>query len=310
DMVLGQELETEPQQSPGGKDQALKPRMVIVFSDMLIYGTTRNFSNGGEENMVVFNFDQTDVVASLDSEDAVIVTTTQDQQQKSCTFSFHTPMARDEWIQSVRSVIEAHHTRRLNEMRRRRKRQSSASSTHSEWSLFRSVGNSVGAGGGGGGGGSGAVGGGRDGGDSASEVSVSSSVGGDGNGGNGGRSGSAAGSYHTWGVSSFGSDRSHMNAQWIPDAEATVCMICQTTKFTLITRKHHCRQCGRVICYKCSRFQEFSSLTLSYKASHSTAPDKMVRVCTDCYLDGSGTLSSASQSNEFESETVSSVAGV
>ncbi|KAI8825767.1 uncharacterized protein EV422DRAFT_616820 [Fimicolochytrium jonesii] len=57
---------------------------------------------------------------------------------------------------------------------------------------------------------------------------------------------------------------------WIPDEEATVCMICQNTKFSLLTRKHHCRQCGRVICWKCSR------------------TESNVRLCTECHEDNDG----------------------
>ncbi|XP_048579492.1 uncharacterized protein LOC5521723 isoform X2 [Nematostella vectensis] len=38
--------------------------------------------------------------------------------------------------------------------------------------------------------------------------------------------------------------------RWMSDDEAHVCPLC-SQKFTQIRRKHHCRQCGRVLCNKC-----------------------------------------------------------
>ncbi|XP_054274611.1 zinc finger FYVE domain-containing protein 9-like [Macrosteles quadrilineatus] len=37
---------------------------------------------------------------------------------------------------------------------------------------------------------------------------------------------------------------------WVPDTDALSCMQCQQ-KFTVIKRRHHCRACGQVLCYKC-----------------------------------------------------------
>eukprot|EP01105_Mastigella_eilhardi_P019332 TRINITY_DN453_c2_g1_i2.p1 TRINITY_DN453_c2_g1~~TRINITY_DN453_c2_g1_i2.p1 ORF type:complete len:448 (+),score=88.74 TRINITY_DN453_c2_g1_i2:858-2201(+) len=37
---------------------------------------------------------------------------------------------------------------------------------------------------------------------------------------------------------------------WIPDNKSTNCMICGV-EFTLITRRHHCRNCGKIICGRC-----------------------------------------------------------
>ncbi|KAJ1970761.1 hypothetical protein H4R34_005958, partial [Dimargaris verticillata] len=59
-------------------------------------------------------------------------------------------------------------------------------------------------------------------------------------------------------------------SRWVPDEAATVCMVCQTTAFTLLIRKHHCRACGRVICYRCS-------------VMTSVRMEKAVRMCTDCF---------------------------
>ncbi|KAM9293873.1 zinc finger FYVE domain-containing protein 21 isoform 1-T1 [Gastrophryne carolinensis] len=38
--------------------------------------------------------------------------------------------------------------------------------------------------------------------------------------------------------------------QWVPDKECPRCMHCEA-KFDFITRKHHCRRCGKCFCDKC-----------------------------------------------------------
>ena len=53
-------------------------------------------------------------------------------------------------------------------------------------------------------------------------------------------------------------------AEWVPDAEAPECMRCNV-KFTVLTRRHHCRECGHVICNGCS------------------AVRGKQRACVDCY---------------------------
>ncbi|XP_006839559.1 PREDICTED: zinc finger FYVE domain-containing protein 21 isoform X2 [Chrysochloris asiatica] len=40
--------------------------------------------------------------------------------------------------------------------------------------------------------------------------------------------------------------------QWVPDKECARCMQCDT-KFDFITRKHHCRRCGKCFCDRCCR---------------------------------------------------------
>lgn len=44
---------------------------------------------------------------------------------------------------------------------------------------------------------------------------------------------------------------SNLAPVWVPDAEARTCTICGI-KFTITNRRHHCRQCGQVVCGKCS----------------------------------------------------------
>ncbi|KAL2098637.1 hypothetical protein ACEWY4_005117 [Coilia grayii] len=48
----------------------------------------------------------------------------------------------------------------------------------------------------------------------------------------------------------FNSPFSLDEPQWVPDKECSRCMQCEA-KFDFITRKHHCRRCGRCFCDKC-----------------------------------------------------------
>lgn len=70
-----------------------------------------------------------------------------------------------------------------------------------------------------------------------------------------------------------------LNANWIPDHEATECMMphCRV-RFSMFTRRHHCRQCGRVMCSKCSAFV--------VKSNNPAAPSTTKkRVCLECFTD-------------------------
>lgn len=62
-------------------------------------------------------------------------------------------------------------------------------------------------------------------------------------------------------------------APWIPDKATDICMRCTHTKFSTLTRRHHCRKCGFVVCAECSR-QKFLMPRLS---------PKPLRVCNLCY---------------------------
>lgn len=39
---------------------------------------------------------------------------------------------------------------------------------------------------------------------------------------------------------------------WVLNDEVVECMCCQKTTFSMFNRRHHCRRCGRVVCYYCS----------------------------------------------------------
>lgn len=60
---------------------------------------------------------------------------------------------------------------------------------------------------------------------------------------------------------------------WVPDSEVRKCPVCQVTIFSMFSRRHHCRRCGRVVCSTCSQHK---SLVQGYGSL-------FVRVCLDCY---------------------------
>lgn len=61
--------------------------------------------------------------------------------------------------------------------------------------------------------------------------------------------------------------------QWVKDEDVSSCMCCRRTKFSLLTRRHHCRRCARVVCSNCS--QNKTMIAEVYG-------ELMVRVCDDC----------------------------
>lgn len=62
-------------------------------------------------------------------------------------------------------------------------------------------------------------------------------------------------------------------AHWVPDDKSDSCMHCRATKFSTYNRKHHCRNCGIIVCDGCSK-KRFLLLHLDTKP---------VRVCDGCY---------------------------
>ncbi|KAI6240151.1 hypothetical protein M3Y99_00502200 [Aphelenchoides fujianensis] len=62
--------------------------------------------------------------------------------------------------------------------------------------------------------------------------------------------------------------------EWVPDSECDNCVACGSP-FTFVRRRHHCRKCGRIFCYRCSA-HAISIPELGY--------DRPVRVCNVCFL--------------------------
>ncbi|MHC1730378.1 MAG: FYVE zinc finger domain-containing protein [Syntrophobacteraceae bacterium] len=63
------------------------------------------------------------------------------------------------------------------------------------------------------------------------------------------------------------------DVKWVPDEEAPTCMLCHTS-FGVFTRRHHCRECGKVFCAKCCSH----TMALPHRGLY----DKE-RVCNTCY---------------------------
>eukprot|EP00117_Sycon_ciliatum_P009990 scpid15836/ scgid12063/ FYVE and coiled-coil domain-containing protein 1 len=58
---------------------------------------------------------------------------------------------------------------------------------------------------------------------------------------------------------------------WVADDQADACMQC-AVEFSLFTRRHHCRHCGRVFCYDCC-----------CKTFQLPSSDQPSRVCNECH---------------------------
>ncbi|XP_058796038.1 uncharacterized protein LOC131666946 isoform X3 [Phymastichus coffea] len=59
---------------------------------------------------------------------------------------------------------------------------------------------------------------------------------------------------------------------WVPDSDASNCMLCDT-KFTVVKRRHHCRACGKVLCSKCC--------SMKFRLEYQNNVDS--RVCIPCH---------------------------
>ena len=77
---------------------------------------------------------------------------------------------------------------------------------------------------------------------------------------------------------------------WVRDQTADCCTDC-TVRFTIYERRHHCRNCGRLYCSACSRYQaEIPRLKITQQVGLTDlATDRptlvvlQVRVCRQCY---------------------------
>ena len=66
-----------------------------------------------------------------------------------------------------------------------------------------------------------------------------------------------------------------MNIEWVSDKSSKACVLCEKSFHALKRRRHHCRQCGRVVCNACSLKR------LILQSEHFQGPQ---RVCDGCFL--------------------------
>eukprot|EP00794_Sanderia_malayensis_P006103 gene6103-6807_t len=59
---------------------------------------------------------------------------------------------------------------------------------------------------------------------------------------------------------------------WVKDEDVTMCMLC-AVRFSFLSRRHHCRSCGRIVCDNCSK----------YKARLAYTNNEVKRVCYVCH---------------------------
>lgn len=77
----------------------------------------------------------------------------------------------------------------------------------------------------------------------------------------------------SWLSSLTGSKKTSEAGVWIADEDVSNCYCCGVG-FSLMIRKHHCRQCGQVVCSGCSENRKF------LESSRSGAPK---RICDKCH---------------------------
>ena len=70
-------------------------------------------------------------------------------------------------------------------------------------------------------------------------------------------------------------------AAWVADAESAFCMQC-SAEFWLLLRRHHCRNCGQLLCYQCSPWRTELAQVVSQAGSTPGVPGTTYRVCKAC----------------------------
>lgn len=84
--------------------------------------------------------------------------------------------------------------------------------------------------------------------------------------------------------------------KWVKDEDVSSCMCCKRTKFSLLTRRHHCRRCARVVCSNCSQ-------------NKIMIPDVygelLVRVCDDCEMQMKMQLNKTNEEPVEKAKTIS-----
>jgi hypothetical protein len=101
------------------------------------------------------------------------------------------------------------------------------------------------------------------------------------------------------------------NPRWVPDSEATACMLCEQT-FSFMAKRHHCRYCGALLCDACSRrrmcldrWMLDNGRTARPKlrsAAELSRRSKPKRVCDSCFTAAPDEMEARAQALASESE--------
>lgn len=70
-----------------------------------------------------------------------------------------------------------------------------------------------------------------------------------------------------------GADNTNNEIEWMDDADSPCCLICENN-WNLKRRRHHCRNCGRLVCKDCS----------NQKVKLEETDTEAKRVCDDCLV--------------------------
>lgn len=74
---------------------------------------------------------------------------------------------------------------------------------------------------------------------------------------------------------------------WVKDKERQYCIICVRRFSSIFRRRHHCRMCGEVICWKCSSTIRVPSISFTHNDSGKQVLSRhqpSIRVCTKCVV--------------------------
>ncbi|CAG5098385.1 Oidioi.mRNA.OKI2018_I69.XSR.g15620.t1.cds [Oikopleura dioica] len=79
---------------------------------------------------------------------------------------------------------------------------------------------------------------------------------------------------------------------WVPDSDVPICMNCGLSfgiqSALLLSRRHHCRTCGALVCTDCCQQLRYDALAEAISAelnSELVDPNAAVRVCEFCFLE-------------------------
>ncbi|ORY03188.1 hypothetical protein K493DRAFT_311810 [Basidiobolus meristosporus CBS 931.73] len=225
--------------------KAASPRHFFLFTDALVYGTPTNTSKscGYLDNQTIISLAYAKVESVCQKKCVLRLYT----KKEAFSVIASSEMEYTSWFHALQNSIACHKTKIETEAKKRRmaaikngKRRSSFSLDMNLWRTIKSVSNIK-----------------DDHGDRSSDSSRST----------------WSESQRKCSVSSSSSVSSIVNSDsWVPDQDASLCMSCKVTKFSLMVRRHHCRLCGRVICWKCSHLQE-----------NIEPSGKLIRICQDCW---------------------------